>query len=75
MCWTERVGQACAHVYPGNVADVEEFSVALARIKRMLDESQIARDSVTLVIDERAVRTISAWRNIPRPLLPSNCTA
>ena len=28
----------CHHVYPGNVADVEEFSVALARIVRLLDQ-------------------------------------
>ena len=37
----------CHHVYPGNVADVEEFSVALARIMRLLDQNQIARDTVT----------------------------
>src|ERR1700693_3639562 len=42
----------CHHVYPGNVADVEEFSVALARIVRLLDQNQIARDSVTLVFDK-----------------------
>lgn len=42
----------CHHVYPGNVADVEEFSVALGRILRLLDHSQIARDSVTLVFDK-----------------------
>jgi len=42
----------CHHVYPGNVADVEEFSVALARILRLLDQNQIARDSVTLVFDK-----------------------
>src|SRR5215469_14949021 len=41
----------CHHVYPGNVADVEEFSTALARITRMLDENQIARETVTLVLD------------------------
>jgi len=32
------------YVYPGNVADVEEFSTALTRITRMLDQNQIARD-------------------------------
>ena len=42
----------CHHVYPGNVADVEEFSVALDRILRLLDHNQIARDSVTLVFDK-----------------------
>ena len=42
----------CHHVYPGNVADVEEFSTALARITRMLDQNQIARDTVTLVLDQ-----------------------
>ena len=42
----------CHHVYPGNVADVEEFSTALARITRMLDENQIARETVTLVLDK-----------------------
>jgi len=31
---------------------VEEFSVALARILRLLDQNQIARDSVTLVFDK-----------------------
>ena len=42
----------CHHVYPGNVADVEEFSTALARITRMLDKNQIARETVTLVLDK-----------------------
>lgn len=42
----------CHHVYPGNVADVEEFPLALARIARLLDQNQIARDSVTLVLDK-----------------------
>ena len=42
----------CHHVYPGNVADVEEFSTALARITRMLDQNQIARETVTLVLDK-----------------------
>ena len=42
----------CHHVYPGNVADAEEFSVALPRILRMLDQNQIARDTVTLVFDK-----------------------
>jgi transposase len=42
----------CHHVYPGNVADTEEFSVALPRLLRLLDENQIPRDSVTLVFDK-----------------------
>jgi len=42
----------CHHVYPGNVSDAEEFSVALARITHLLDQNQIARDSVTLVLDK-----------------------
>src|SRR6266699_1751999 len=42
----------CHHVYAGNVADVEEFSVALARLVRLLDQNQIARDTVTLVFDK-----------------------
>jgi transposase len=42
----------CHHVYPGNVADVEEFSTALTRITRMLDGNQIARETVTLVLDK-----------------------
>src|SRR5271157_2175174 len=42
----------CHHVYPGNVADTEEFSTALSRIVRMLDHNQIARDTVTLVFDK-----------------------
>ena len=42
----------CHHVYRGNVADVEEFSIALARIVRLLDHNQIARDTVTLVFDK-----------------------
>ena len=42
----------CHHVYPGNVADVEEFSVALERIVRLLDQNQIARETVTLVFDK-----------------------
>jgi len=42
----------CHHVYPGDVADADEFSVALLRITRMLDHNRIARDSVTLVFDK-----------------------
>ena len=42
----------CHHVYPGNVADAEEFPVALGRIVALLDRHQIARDTVTLVVDK-----------------------
>ena len=42
----------CHHVYRGDTPDVEEFSVALARIVGLLDRNQIARDTVTLVFDK-----------------------
>ncbi len=42
----------CHHVYRGNIADGEEFSVSLARMLSMLDRTQIARDTVTLVFDK-----------------------
>jgi transposase len=42
----------CHHVYPGDVADAEEFSTALSRITRMLGHNRIARDTVTLVFDK-----------------------
>ena len=42
----------CHHLYPGNVADAEEFPVALARIVALLDRHAMARDSVTLVLDK-----------------------
>jgi transposase len=42
----------CHHVYPGNVADSEEFAITLPRLLRFLDENQIPRDSVTLVFDK-----------------------
>ena len=42
----------CHHVYPGNVADAEELPAALSRIVRLLDRNQIARDTVTLVLDK-----------------------
>lgn len=42
----------CHHVYRGNLADGEEFSSSLARILGMLDRTQIARDTVTLVMDK-----------------------
>jgi transposase len=42
----------CHHVYRGNVADSEEFSTSLARMLGMLDRCQIARDTVTLVLDK-----------------------
>jgi transposase len=42
----------CHHVYPGNVSDAEEFSVALERIQRLLARQQIAPETVTLVFDK-----------------------
>jgi len=42
----------CHHVYAGDTPEVEEFSVALARMLGMLDQNQIARDTVTLVFDK-----------------------
>ena len=42
----------CHHVYPGNVADAEEFPEALARMGTLLDRNRIARDSVTIVLDK-----------------------
>jgi len=42
----------CHHLYPGNVADVEEFPIALGRIVALLDRHGIARDTVTLVVDK-----------------------
>jgi len=42
----------CHHVYPGNVADTEEFPIALGRIVALLDRHSIARDTVTLVVDK-----------------------
>jgi transposase len=42
----------CHHVYPGNVPDTEEFSISMPRLLRVLDDNQIARDTVTLVFDK-----------------------
>jgi transposase len=42
----------CHHVYRGHVADGEEFSTSLSRMLSMLDRCQIARDTVTLVLDK-----------------------
>lgn len=42
----------CHHVYPGNVADAEEFPVAMSRIVALLDRHSIDRDTVTLVLDK-----------------------
>src|SRR5205823_13034126 len=49
----------CHHVYPGNVADAEEFSVALARIVALLERHGRPRDTVTPVVDKRS----AAWAN------------
>ncbi len=42
----------CHHLYPGNLADAEEFPVALKRMVGLLDRHGIARDTVTLVLDK-----------------------
>ena len=42
----------CHHVYPGNVADAEELPIALQRVLALLDKHEIARDTVTLVLDK-----------------------
>lgn len=42
----------CHHVYAGNIADAEEFPVALKRIVGLLDQHGLARDTVTLVVDK-----------------------
>lgn len=42
----------CHHVYPGNVADAEEFPIALERIVALLDRHGMSRDTVTLVLDK-----------------------
>jgi transposase len=42
----------CHHVYRGNIADGEEFSTSLERMLGLLDRTQIARDTVTLVLDK-----------------------
>lgn len=42
----------CHHVYPGNVADAEEFPIALGRMVALLDRHGMARDTVTLVLDK-----------------------
>jgi len=72
----------CHHVYRGNIADGEEFSTSLERMLGMLDRTQIARDTVTLVLDkggaalantvqleEAGVGWISAlpWNQAPLP--------
>jgi transposase len=42
----------CHHVYAGNLADAEEFPVALKRIVALLDQHGLARETVTLVVDK-----------------------
>jgi transposase len=42
----------CHHVYAGNIADAEEFPVALKRMVALLDQHGLARDTVTLVLDK-----------------------
>jgi transposase len=42
----------CHHVYPGNVADADELPEALSRLGVLWDGNQIARDTVTQVLDK-----------------------
>jgi transposase len=49
----------CHHVYPGNVADAEEFPIALQRIVALLDRHAIARDTVTLVLDKGSAALVN----------------
>jgi hypothetical protein len=49
----------CHHVYPGNRADAEELPEALARMGTLLDRNQIARESVTLVLDKGAAALVN----------------
>jgi hypothetical protein len=51
----------CHHVYAGDTPDVEEFSIALARMLGMLDQNQIARDTVTLVFDKGSAPSQPRW--------------
>jgi transposase len=44
----------CHHVYRGDTPDVDEVSTMLARIGRLLDQQQMPRDTVTLVMDKGA---------------------
>jgi transposase len=48
----ERGLSLCHHVYPGNVSDAAELPAVLPRVTRLLDETAIPRDSVTLVFDK-----------------------
>lgn len=49
----------CHHVYPGNLADAEEFPIALSRIVALLDRHGIARDTVTLVLDKGSAALVN----------------
>jgi transposase len=49
----------CHHVYPGNRADAEELPEALSRIGALLDRNEIARDSVTLVLDKGSAALVN----------------
>jgi transposase len=42
----------CHHVYPGNVADSDEFSASMPRLLRFLDSNRIPRETVTIVFDK-----------------------
>jgi transposase len=42
----------CHHVYPGKITDTEGFPAALRRIVVLLDRHDMARETVTLVLDK-----------------------
>ena len=44
----------CHHVYRGDTPDVDEVSMMLTRIGQLLDQHQMPRDTVTLVMDKGA---------------------
>jgi transposase len=50
----ERGLSLCHHVYRGDRPDVDEVSTVLARVGQLLDQHQMPRDTVTLVMDKGA---------------------
>src|SRR5438046_9781141 len=44
----------CHHVYRGDRPDVDEVSTVLTRVGQLLDQHQMPRDTVTLVMDKGA---------------------
>jgi transposase len=50
----ERGLSLCHHVYRGDRPDVDEVSTMLTRVGQLLDQHQMPRDTVTLVMDKGA---------------------